>query len=134
MAKEPAELTDAEVVAVSKAFGATRVEKARAAIANDSTQPIDVTIRVTGTVSRAVAIADTTKEVTDKLSLDYDKIHFTALKSLGITATAYAEALAAAETAAQKRLVKDQAKVKPRKVPVKGRDGDITAAIDVTRV
>ncbi len=134
MAKEPQELTDVEVVALSKACGETRVSKARANIVSDTTHPIDFTVRVTGTVSRGVAILDTTKQVTDKLSLDYDKIHAAALKKLGIKLIDYDLAYRAAVEAAEKKLVKEQAAVKPRSVPVKGREGDITASVDVAKL
>ncbi len=134
MAKETKELTDVEIVALSKAFGETRVKDARANIASDTTHAVDVTIRVTGSVSRGVAVLDTTKQVTDKLSLDFAAIYVAALKKLGITKADYDAAFAAAETAAKKKLAKAQADVKPRSVPVKGREGDITAAVDVARV
>lgn len=133
MANDIVELTDLEIVAVSKLFGATRVNDARATIANDNTQAVDFTIRITGSVSRGVAIEDTTKSVTDKLNLDREAILFTALKKLGITAAAFKEAHDAAEAAALKKLTKEQAAVKPRTVAVKGRDGDITAQLDVTK-
>lgn len=128
------DLTDAEVVAVAKALGDSRVSRARAAIPNDSTEEIDVTIRFKGTVSRAVAIPDSTKSVTDKLSVDQDAVHAAALKKLGVKRNDYDLAYKAAHESASKRLVKEQAAIKPRQVAVKGRDGDITAAIDVTRV
>ena len=133
MAKELNELSDLEIVAVAKLFGATRINEARATIANDNTQLVDFTIRITGSVSRGVAIEDTTKVVTDKLNLDREAIMFTALKKLGVTAAAFKEAHDAAEAAALKKLAKDQAAVKPRNVAVKGRDGDITAQLDVTK-
>jgi len=133
MAAELPQLSDVEVVAVSKLFGTARVNEARATIGNDSTEAVDFTIRITGSVSRGVAIEDTTKLVTEKLSVDREAILFAALKKLGITADDFKAAHAAAEAAALKKLAKDQAKVQPRTVPVKGRDGDITAQLDVIK-
>lgn len=133
MPKQPLELTDIEVVAISKVIGEARVKKARAAVPNDSTTPIDVTLRITGSVSRGVAVEATTKSVTDTLTLDYSLVHAMALKKLGIAPDQYSEALKAAKVLAEKRLVKAQADVKPRIVNVDGRDGDITAQLDIEK-
>ena len=130
----PAELSDVEVVALSKAMGESRVKSAREKIANDQTHKLDFTVRITGTLTRGVKIADSTKLVVTTLELDWGAVMAAALKKLGVKRADFEAAHLAAENAAVKALAKKQAAEKPSKVPVKGRDGDINVAVDVKKV
>jgi len=134
MPQEPQELSDVEIVAISKSMGDARTKKAREQIANDQTYDLDFTVRITGTLNRGPAIADSEKLVTATLPLDRAAIHAATLKALKLKPTDYADAYAKAEAKAVKALAAAQAKVKPTKSLVKGRDGDINVAVDVTKV
>lgn len=129
-----AELTDVEVVALSKAMGDARVLKSRAAIGNDKTHKIDLAVRVTGTLTRGLAIADGTKLVVEMLELDWDAIHRASLKKCGIKPVDYFTAHQAATERATKALAKKQSAVEAVEVPTKRRDGDINVALDVIKV
>lgn len=127
----PRELTDAEVVALVKSVGDARFTKAREAIANGTTLPVNFSVSVVGNVVRAAAIPDSTKLITDNLILDLAAIHSAALKACGVKVSDFDEAFFAAEKKALVKLGKEQAAVVPRSVPVKGRDGNLTVAVDV---
>lgn len=128
------ELSDVEVVCLAKACGESRVAKARLSLPNDTTHQVDFTVRLTGTLTRGVAIADSIKLVTEKLEVDRQAVHLAALKKLGVTAAEYRAAYESAESRAIAALAKKQTTIKPTKIPVRGRDGDITVLVDVQRV
>ena len=128
------ELSDVQVVALSKAMGEARVKAAREQIANGRTEKLDFTVRITGTLTRGPRIADTTKLICETLEVDWSAVLTATLKKLGVKRADFDAANQAAEQAALKRLAKQQAALKPTKVPVRGRDGDINVVVDVVKV